>query len=198
MADPLHARDLILEDARQSRGFILDDEALIEQERELDHDLKHNNDIKRENSIRKGKQRDHGDSYDAIGEYDSDTIGQYAHDGQASSSRNTGQRRGQSDYDAFNGDGDVQDEDNSYSSTSHTASSGGKARKHESHVDKRRRRQSYSASTPTGAVSSTHQLGYDASHLEDALQNAASSSRQQHQYHSQEVPFLQIDWKLIN
>lgn len=41
MGDPLHARDLIVEDALQSRGLIVNDETLIEQERELDEDLKH-------------------------------------------------------------------------------------------------------------------------------------------------------------
>ena len=193
MADPLHARDLILEDARQSRGFILDDEALIEQERELDHDLKRNNDSRREASIRKGKQRENGESYDGAGGYDSDTFGQYRHDEEASSSRRTGQRRGQNDYSTLTGDGDIQDEDTSYTLTGHTAGHGGMALKHQSHADKRRRRQSYSASTPTGATSSTQQLGYDASHLGDAVHHAASSSSSQQYHHSQDVPFLQVN-----
>lgn len=55
-ADPLHARDLVVEDALHSRGFVLDDRELLDEQHELEQDLRRNS-SNSSSSDRKGKGR---------------------------------------------------------------------------------------------------------------------------------------------
>lgn len=52
-ADPLHARDLVVEDALHSRGLVLDDRELLDEQHDLEEDLRQ----RRGSLDRKGKGR---------------------------------------------------------------------------------------------------------------------------------------------
>lgn len=112
MADPLHARDLIVEDALQSRGLVVDDEALIEQERELDEDLKRasgsNDTLSRTNSrsSSKGKGRDDSPDDGGDGAYTFDGDSAYRREASSSSSTLRPQQRPQNGYDTVKDEND--------------------------------------------------------------------------------------------
>lgn len=163
MADPLHARDLIVEDALQSRGLILGDEALIEQERELDDDLRKKKDEDHGSTLYKvtsgsssgssgaatgkGKARSHAGPRSG---YDVDSDNGNGR-GTAPKLSNTqrGKQRALNGYDAMNGGYNDDADESSSSRAAHRS-------------DKRRHRQPHSASTPS---TTTHpqRSAYDSS-----------------------------------
>lgn len=99
MADTLHARDLIVEDALQSRGLMLDNDALLaEQERELNDDIneqrrQHVNDAKGKRRMSQGTlgggNASDGDAYEL---QDGDMMRPYDDDGARGSSNNSHHR----------------------------------------------------------------------------------------------------------
>lgn len=178
MIDPLHARDLIVEDALQSRGLILDNDTLIEQERELDEDLKekhkHNDDEaalyridsgSSSGSSRKGKGRSNYLEQDSIAGYDHVGDG---HDREASTSSRPGRgkQHPQSGYDE-----DYEDDyTNSYGANKPVKTG------YQVRHDKRRHRQPHINGTPS---TSTNTQAYDSSlHNNETYHNTNTTTNE--------------------
>jgi hypothetical protein len=175
MADTLNASNLIVEDARQSRGFVLDDESLVEQERELNEDLK-GQDRKAYNTPgRKGKKVKEADSLLHESGYDVDAIehpnGDVQHDryssGQSSSANKAAATRAAAAYDSLSdaeGDHEREGYDGSSSSRVYGQASEGTStspsRKYKAY--EQRQRHPHQSSTPL-SLAHRDQLTQDSS-----------------------------------
>lgn len=164
MGDPLHARDLIVEDALQSRGLIVNDETLIEQERELDEDLKHkqgddaslyridstgsSSSSSSSSKNRKGKGRSNHQHEDTVLGYD------HVDDTDASTSSKSGRRKQhtQNGYGVLNEDYKDDDNSNGYEASRPVNSD------YQDRRNKGKSRQPHSSTTPS---TSTNQQAYD-------------------------------------
>lgn len=164
MGDPLHARDLIVEDALQSRGLIVNDETLIEQERELEEVLKHeqgddaslygldstgSSSSSSSSKNKKGKGRSNHQHEDTVLGYD------HVDETEVSTSSKSGRwhQHAQNGYGIANEDYEDDDDNSDGYGVGRPANSGYQDRR-----DKRRSRQPHSGTTPS---TSMNQQAYD-------------------------------------